>query len=73
MGPVPYDPGPCWFQRSIVIEGDNGTMFSDHGDSGSAIVRADGMMVGLLYAGNGTQTYACPIANVLTDCMCTLA
>src|SRR5262249_34640558 len=20
-GPVPYDPGPCWFRRTIVIEG----------------------------------------------------
>src|SRR5215471_7770835 len=64
VGPVPYDPGPCWFQGTIVIEGDNGTMFSDHGDSGSAIVRTDGKIVGLLFAGNGQQTYGCPIDAV---------
>jgi len=73
VGPVGYAPGPCWFQQSIVIEGVNGTMFSNHGDSGSAIVRDDGMVVGLLYAGNGTQTYACPIANVLAWSGCQLA
>lgn len=73
VGPVSYDPGPCWFELSIVIEGINGTTFSDHGDSGAAIVRDDGMVVGLLYAGNGTQTYACPIGNVLSRLNCRLA
>jgi hypothetical protein len=73
VGPVPYDPGPCWFQNSIEIEGVNGTLFSDHGDSGSAIVRDNGEVVGLLYAGNGVQTYACPIDLVLTALSCTLA
>lgn len=72
VGPVGYAPGPCWFQQSIVIEGVDGTTFSDHGDSGSAIVRSDGVVIGLLYAGNGTQTYVCPIANVLSWCGCQL-
>ena len=27
VGPIPYDPGPCWFRRSIEIEGVNGTLF----------------------------------------------
>jgi hypothetical protein len=56
----------------MTIEGDNGTMFSDHGDSGSAIVRADGKVLGILYAGNGVQTYACPIDTVLSELKCTL-
>lgn len=73
VGPVPYDPGACWFRRSLVIEGLAGTLFSDKGDSGSAIVRANGEIVGLVYAGNGTQTYACPIDTVLTSFGCTLA
>jgi hypothetical protein len=72
VGPIAYAPGGCWFQNSLVIEGDDGTTFSDHGDSGSAIVRDDGMVVGLLYAGNGTQTYACPIDSVLSGLTCTL-
>jgi hypothetical protein len=71
VGPVPYDPGLCWFRQTIVIEGENGATFSDHGDSGSAIVR-DGMVVGLLFAGNGTQTYACDIGNVLGALNCQL-
>ncbi len=73
VGPVPYDPGACWFRRSLVIEGLADTLFSDKGDSGSAIVRANGEIVGLVYAGNGTQTYACPIDTVLTSFGCTLA
>ena len=57
----------------MTIEGDNGTLFSDHGDSGSAIIKTNGEVVGLLYAGNGTQTYACPIDKVLTALSCSLA
>ncbi len=72
VGPVPYQDGPIWFTQSLVIEGLNGTMFSDHGDSGSAIVRSSGEIVGLLYAGNGTQTYACPIDEVLKKLKCLL-
>ncbi|MGH7170870.1 MAG: hypothetical protein ACRELG_11375 [Gemmataceae bacterium] len=42
-------------------------------DSGSAIVSTTGEVLGLLYAGNGTQTYACPIQSVLATLNCTLA
>nr|WP_315215306.1 hypothetical protein [uncultured Duganella sp.] len=73
VGPVPYDTGPCWFRQNIVIEGKDGTLFSDHGDSGSVIVRQDGVVVGLLYAGNGTQTYACDINLVFQALNCSLA
>ena len=72
VGPVPYADGPSWFANSITIEGLNGTMFSDHGDSGSAILRTSGEVVGLLYAGNGTQTYACSIDDVMKKLKCTL-
>lgn len=73
VGPVHYAPGPCWFRRSLVIEGIDGTLFSDKGDSGAAIVRENGEVVGLLYAGNGQQTYACPIETVLRELRCSLA
>ncbi len=71
--PVSYTHGLCWFRRSIVIEGLNGSRFSDQGDSGSIIVRTNGEVVGLLYAGNGQQSYACPIDVVLQSLGCTLA
>lgn len=74
VGPVAYGIGGCWFRQSIVVEGINGGTFSMPGDSGSAIVRdADGMVLALLYAGNGTQTYACPIAAVLNSLALQLA
>jgi hypothetical protein len=72
VGPVAYTPGPCWFRQCIIIEGENGATFSDHGDSGSSIVRDDGMVVGLLFAGNGTQTFACDIGQVLAQLNCNL-
>jgi S1-C subfamily serine protease len=73
VGPISYDPGNCWFNQQFEIVGDNGTLFSDHGDSGSAIVSTTGQVIGLLYAGNGTHTYACLIQTVLASLNCTLA
>jgi hypothetical protein len=73
VGPVAYDEGPCFFRRAITIEGVGGTTFSDRGDSGSIIVRGTGEVVGLLFAGNGQQTYACPIESVMDALGCELA
>jgi hypothetical protein len=72
-GPVGYEHGPCWFRRAIVVEGINGSPFAVEGDSGAIIVRRDnGEVVGLLYSGNGSQTYACDINIVLQRFSCTL-
>lgn len=73
VGPVGYAVGDCWFRRSMTIRGNNGALFSDKGDSGSAIVRMNGDVVGLLYAGNGSETYACRIDAILEAFDCTLA
>lgn len=64
IGPVGYAIGDCWFRDSFTIEGLDGLPFSDGGDSGATIVRRDGTVLGLLYAGNGEQTHACPIRTV---------
>jgi len=72
LGPVAYDTGPCWFDESFGIVGEHGSQFSDRGDSGSAIIKHTGEIVGLLYAGNGTQTFACPIEKVFQNLACTL-
>jgi hypothetical protein len=73
VGPLPYDIGSCWFRRSFIIEGVDGTLFSDKGDSGSVIVRPSGEVLGLLYSGNDRQTYACPIHEVFSAFGCKLA
>jgi hypothetical protein len=65
VGPILYGPGNCWFNKQFEMVGDNGTLFSNRGDSGSVILRTTGEVIGLLYAGNGIQTYACPIQTVL--------
>lgn len=72
VGPIAYAPGNCWFQNQVEIVGDNGSMFSDHGDSGSAVVSTTGQVIALLYAGNGTHTYACPISTALAALNCAL-
>jgi S1-C subfamily serine protease len=73
VGPIDYAPGPCWFRRQVEVVGEDGTLFSDHGDSGSAVLSTTGQVVGLVFAGNGTQSYASPIETVLTALGCTLA
>lgn len=74
VGPIPYASGPTWFRRAITIEGVNGTMFSDHGDSGSIVIKeSTGEVIGLLYAGNGVDTFVCPINAVLTALRCRIA
>jgi hypothetical protein len=71
---VNYAPGLCWLRDCMLIEGLNGTTFADHGDSGSAIVRDDdGAVLGLLFAGTDSQTYACGIDNILSKLNCTMA
>jgi hypothetical protein len=67
VGPVGYGIGNCWFRYSFTIEELDGQVFSDAGDSGAAVVRGDGEVLGLIYAGNGVSTYACPIADVLAE------
>lgn len=67
VGPVGYGIGNCWFRDSFTVEGLDGQAFSDAGDSGAAIVRGDGEVLGLVYAGNGVDTYACPIADVIAE------
>lgn len=69
---VEYDIGALQFDGQIEIEGTGDAPFSDGGDSGSLIVDADLLAVGLLFAGseqggaNGRGvTYANPIRAVL--------
>lgn len=65
VGPIPYAIGDCWFRNSFVIEGERGQPFSEGGDSGAIVVRATGEVVGMIYAGNGVETFASPITDVL--------
>lgn len=67
VGPIPYAVGDCWFRGSFMIESLDGRSFSDGGDSGAVVVRGDGEVLGLVFAGNGEQTFACPIADVVDE------
>lgn len=61
---VVYDQGPVRVDDVMVIEGVEGS-FSRPGDSGSAIVDGQGVIVGLLFAGSNVVTFAIPIRRVL--------
>jgi hypothetical protein len=67
VGPIPYAIGGCWFSGSFVVEGERGLPFSEGGDSGAIVVRQTGEVIGLIYAGNGVETFACPITDVLAQ------
>ena len=61
---VVYEQGTVRMDDVMVIEGVRGS-FSRPGDSGSAIVDPQGNVVGLLFAGSDTVTFAIPIRRVL--------
>lgn len=61
---VVYEQGMVRMDDVMVVEGVRGS-FSRPGDSGSAIVDAQGKVVGLLFAGSDTVTFAIPIRRVL--------
>ncbi len=54
-------------QITIATDTSQNPLFSDHGDSGSVVVDASGHVVGLLFAGGGTTTFANPIASALSE------
>jgi hypothetical protein len=62
---VGYEMGTLTFSDQIIIAGDNGSAFSNAGDSGSLILDMNNQAVGLLFAGSTATTIANPIANVL--------
>ena len=65
IGNVGYSSGTALFADQIVIMATKG-QFSRGGDSGSLIVTQNGNNpVGLLFAGGGRRTIACPIGPVL--------
>lgn len=64
-GVVRYDDGIAYFEDQIVVAGDAGP-FSKRGDSGSLVLDSPGAhAVGLVFAGDDSQTIANPIQSVL--------
>ena len=72
-GNVHYDGGVAYFEDQIVVAGDAGP-FSEPGDSGSLVLETTGPHpVGLLFAGDDSQTIANPIQFVLNRFGATVA
>jgi hypothetical protein len=68
---IPYGDGlgshTLKHQVRIVADTTKSPQFSDHGDSGSAVVDASNNVVGLLFGGSSAATYANPIQRVLDE------
>ncbi|MYD95612.1 MAG: hypothetical protein F4Y02_18445 [Chloroflexi bacterium] len=72
-GDVYYDGNVAYFEDQIVVVGDSGP-FSEPGDSGSLVLDTSGPHpVGLLFAGDDSQTIANPIQFVLNRFGATVA
>ena len=72
-GNVHYDGAVAYFEDQIVIVGDAGP-FSERGDSGSLVLDTSGPHpVGLLFAGDNSQTIANPIQFILNRFGATVA
>lgn len=54
-------------QVTVATDTGRNPLFSDHGDSGSVVVDAQNRVVGLLFAGGGTTTFANPVDAVLAE------
>jgi hypothetical protein len=52
------------FGDQVLFRGENGSNFSDGGDSGSAIISLDGFFGALLFAGGGDATFGNRVGNV---------
>jgi hypothetical protein len=65
---IDYDGVSAYFKDQIMIARVNkDQIFSDRGDSGSMIRTLDGQFAGLLFAGNGQQTFANKSAQVINQ------
>ena len=55
--------------REYTVVGLHGRMFADRGDSGAFVVKADGVLVGMVIAGSldSNLTYVTPIEAVFED------
>jgi hypothetical protein len=62
---VEYDEGMVRVDDIVVIESTTSKEFSKAGDSGSAIVDAQGRVVALLFGGTDAVTFAIPIKRIL--------
>ena len=68
--PVEYNGTSVYFDEQILVQGKQGAVFSEPGDSGSLIVAAtDNHAVALLFAGNEStkHTIASPLERVLRE------
>ncbi|MCB9535721.1 MAG: hypothetical protein H6704_05585 [Myxococcales bacterium] len=59
-----HENGVAWFRGLLRIRADS-DRFSDDGDSGALVLRADGVAVGLLVGGDADVSWATPIDTVL--------
>ena len=63
---VEYESGNFTFENQIIIQGTNGQMFSDQGDSGALVLqRGTNLAIGLLFGGGPDHTIANHIGDVL--------
>jgi hypothetical protein len=67
---VHYDGWTATFVNQIVVSrtvDNTGTVFSDNGDSGSALLTEEHRIAGLIFAGGPRRTLANPIDQVMAD------
>lgn len=69
---VPYPHGLCWFEEVFSVRADGDDEFADDGDSGSAVLRSDGTVLGLLFASASNGVLCCEIEALLGGLGCVL-
>lgn len=69
---VPYPHGLCWFEEVFSVLADGDEAFAEGGDSGSAVLRSDGTVLGLLFAGASNGVLCCEMTALLGGLGCVL-
>lgn len=69
---MPYQHGTCWFEELFSVHSEDDNDFARQGDSGAAVVRSDGTVLGLLFASASNGVLCCEIEPLLNGLGCRL-
>ena len=65
---VDYSFGTFRFEKQVIIDGGENSLFARGGDSGSVVVDTDtGLATAMIFAASGRYAVACPIRQVLDE------
>jgi len=69
---IQKDGNEYYFEDAIMVHSHNDSPFAISGDSGAIVFRADGRVLGMLFAMSRNAAVLCPIDDILKEMQCAL-